>query len=181
MPKNFLQRFMPDPQWLKEHKRLARLEHLLHDPQLWHLNRKSVPRSFSIGVFFAFMPFPFHMLFAAICSIYFRANLPLSVTLVWITNPLTMPPIYYFAYVVGAHILHSPPTTMHFEVSMSFLSAEFEAVWRPFVLGSFVLGVAFAIVCNIAIRLIWRLSVVKRWRARVAARRAHAEFSNKSD
>ena len=42
---------------------------------------------------------------AAVLAIYFNANLPIAVTLVWITNPLTWAPMYYFAYKIGAIVM----------------------------------------------------------------------------
>jgi uncharacterized protein (DUF2062 family) len=49
-----------------------------------------------VGLFCAFIPVPFQMLLAAPSAIIFSANLPVSIALVWITNPITMPPIFFF-------------------------------------------------------------------------------------
>jgi uncharacterized protein (DUF2062 family) len=80
---------------IKGHKNLSFLGEKLHDPNLWHLNRRSVSAAFAIGLFAAWIPTPGQMVIAAIIALYFRANLPISVALVWITNPLTMPPMFY--------------------------------------------------------------------------------------
>ena len=166
MPRKFLKRFLPDPEWLKNHKHIAMLGSWLHDPNIWHLNRNSVARAFSVGIFFAFVPVPFQMLLAAMCAVLFRANLPLAVALVWITNPLTMPPIFYSAYKLGTFIMQTPIRTHHFELSTAFFSNELSMIWRPFLLGCFVLGTTFSIISNLVIRLLWRIAVVKRWNRR---------------
>ena len=43
-------------------------------------------------------------------AVVFRANLPLSVAGVWISNPITMPPMMYFAYLFGNKLLGLNPT-----------------------------------------------------------------------
>jgi len=55
----------------------------------------------AVGLFCAFVPLPIQMLLAAAAAIIFRVNLPISVGLVWITNPVTIPPMFYFCYKVG--------------------------------------------------------------------------------
>ena len=105
MPKKFLQRLMPDHRTIREHRHLRFLGTLLHDPNLWHLNRRSASGAFAVGLFVAWVPVPFQMLLGAIGAILFRVNLPLSAALVWVSNPLTMPPLFYFAYLVGGWLL----------------------------------------------------------------------------
>ncbi len=41
MPKKLLKRFMPDPRAIREHKYLRIFGPLVHDPNLFHLNRRS--------------------------------------------------------------------------------------------------------------------------------------------
>ena len=105
MLKNVIKRFFPDLEKIKEEKVLKILGPAILQPNLWHLNRKSVSRAIAIGLFCAFLPIPLQMVLAAFFAIIFAANLPISVILVWITNPITIPPILLIAYKIGALII----------------------------------------------------------------------------
>jgi len=155
---------------IRNHKHLQFLGTLLHDPNIFHLNRRSVSGAFSVGLFMAFVPVPFQMVLAAIGAIALRVNLPISVALVWITNPLTMPPIFYGAYKVGTWILQTPARDIQFVLSMEWLMHELAEIWQPFLLGCFVSGVFFAVLGNVSIRLFWRLHVNRNWKKRQMAR-----------
>jgi uncharacterized protein (DUF2062 family) len=170
MPRRLIKRFMPDHKKIRDHKHLQFLGTLLHDPNILHLNRRSVSSAFSVGLLMAFVPVPFQMVLAAIGAIVVRANLPISVALVWITNPLTMPPIFYFAYKVGTWILQTPLRKVEFVLSTEWLLQELGEIWQPFLLGCFVCGVTFALVGNVSIRLLWRFMVSRSWRRRRQAR-----------
>ena len=108
MPKKTIKRMMPDHQTIKENKYLKIFGNLLHNANLWHLNRHSGAKAFAVGLFFAFIPVPFQMVLAAGAAILFHANLPLAIALVWLTNPLTMPFIFYACYLVGTWVLAVP-------------------------------------------------------------------------
>ena len=172
MAKKFIRKIMPNHETIRDHKYLKMFGTLLHDPNLWHLNRRSVSGAFAIGLFFAWVPVPFQMIMAAAVAIPMRMNLPLSVVLVWVTNPLTMPPMFWAAYQVGALMLGESATkAIDFEVSWEWLSTTMSIIWQPFLLGCFILGVISSILGYVFIRFLWRWGVVKEWNARKFKRR----------
>lgn len=164
MPRKLLKRYLPDPHRVREHRHLQRFGPLLHDPNLWHLNRRSVSGAVFIGLFVAFVPVPAQMLLAAALAILARKNLPISVSLVWVTNPVTMPPIFFFAYKLGSRILDTPVRQVGFEPSAGWLVSELGAVWQPFLLGSLILAIVAGLLGAGLVRLSWRLLVVGQFR-----------------
>jgi len=166
MPKKFFKRYLPHHDKVKHHKHLQMFGTLLHSPNLWHLNRRSVAGAFANGLFMAFVPVPFQMVLAAASAILFSVNLPLSVALVWITNPLTIPPMFYGAYLVGNALLGRETDEFHFELSVDWLMHGLTNVWQPLLLGSFVCGTIASILGYVCIRLFWRHHVIKQWNKR---------------
>lgn len=166
MPRHLIKRYTPSPAALKKHKYLRHLGALLHDENLWHLNRRSVSGGVAAGLFWAMIPIPVQMVTSALSAVLFRINLPISVALVWITNPLTIPPVFYFNYLVGTWLLGTPPDVGEFQLSVEWIAAELNAIWKPLYFGSFVLGTLFAGLGYGAMRLYWRWYVMKRFRAR---------------
>jgi uncharacterized protein (DUF2062 family) len=58
-----------------------------------------------IGLFCAFLPLPFQMVIAASLAVLSRCNVPIAVVLVWVSNPITMTPMLFFSYQLGAWLL----------------------------------------------------------------------------
>ncbi len=162
MPRKFIRRYLPDHAKVREHKHLRLFGRLLHDPNLLHLNRTSVSGAFSVGLFWTFVPIPFQMVTAAASAIWLRVNLPISVALVWISNPLTMPALFYFCYRVGMWILGRPPREgIQFEASIQWLFSEVGTIWFPMLIGGIVVGSLAALFANLVIRGLWRLHLIR--------------------
>lgn len=166
MPKKFLKRISPTPETIKEHKYLSAFGTLLHNPNLWHFNRRAISGAIALGLFCAFIPVPWQMLIAAAGAILFHVNMPVSVATVWISNPITMPPLFYGCYLVGAWFLNTPASAFEFELSWEWLSNSLLAIWQPFLLGCFIVGSLAAMLGYVVIRLLWRLSAVRKWQRR---------------
>ena len=81
--KKWLKRIMPAPRTLRENRWLSVFGKLLHDPNLWYLNRRSAAGAFAVGFFMMYMPPIGQMGLAAAAAIVVRVNLPLAVALVW--------------------------------------------------------------------------------------------------
>ena len=154
---------MPDHRVLQQHPHLQRISQRLSEPKLWYLNRKSVASAAALGLFIAFMPILGQMIIAATLAVLFRVNLPMSISAVWISNPLTIAPIYFYAYKVGAWVLQRP--TEHYDLSLSWewIISEFLLIWQPLLLGCFIYGMIAAILGVLFIRTMWRLVVIRRW------------------
>lgn len=172
MVKKYIEKYIPDHNKIRSNPHLNRIfGRLLHDPNLLHLNRHSVTGAVFIGLFMAFVPMPFQMVPAAAFAIYFRVNLPISVALVWISNPVTIPPLFYFCYLVGSWILGTTLIDIEFQLSLEWLSTRFIEIWQPLLLGSFTVGLISAIAGSITIRLLWRLHIVNNWKKRKSRHR----------
>lgn len=157
---------MPKPETLKNHKHLKIFGKLLNKPNLWALNRKSAPGAFAIGLFSAWLPMPFQMIVAAALAILFNVNIPVSVALVWITNPITMPVMFYAAYLLGAKVLGQQAQDFAFEASWHWIEASLSTIGPPFLLGCIIFGVIFAAIGYFSIANLWKYSVLFKWNKR---------------
>ncbi|PAU66413.1 ATP-binding protein [Pseudomonas sp. PIC25] len=171
MPRRFFKRYMPNPESIKGNKSLRFLGKLIHDPNLWHLNRHSVARAMAVGLFSAFVPIPMQMLLAASLAVPMRANLPISVGLVWLTNPITMPPVFFCTYKLGTWILRTPSENMPAELTMAWISAKLASLWEPLLVGSLATGLVFAVLGYFLTMTYWRWWVRHNWRKRQEVRR----------
>lgn len=168
--KRWLRRRLPDPHRVLASRYLRVFGGLLQDPNLWHLNRRSVPGAFAVGLFVMFLP-PFGQpLLAAAGAILLRVNLPISVSLVWLSNPLTIPPMFYFAYVIGCLILGQDIRT--FEMAFWLDWHNWLQVLTPVLLGSLICATVSGALGWLIVEALWRwrlLREIQRRRARYAA------------
>lgn len=168
MPKKLFKKMAPDPAKIRNAKGFGWLAHWIANPALWHFHRHSVKKAFAIGLFWMSIPIPWQMIASALTAIPARANLPLSVALVWISNPLTMPPIFYFNYLVGTWLLHEKPQDIHWSFEPSALWHIIEQVGAPLYLGSVVVGLVLGGLSYIGLECFWRWHVGRAWARRRA-------------
>jgi uncharacterized protein len=164
--KRWLRRFIPERRALDRQGHLRLFGTLLQDPNLWHLNRRSASGAFAVGLFVMYLPPLGQMLIAAAGAIVFRVNLPISVALVWISNPLTIPPMYYFSYRIGSWVLGQESGPFRMELWLDW--RHWIEVLGPLAIGGLICGTVCAIAGYLAVQGIWRWNLMRQIRLRRA-------------
>lgn len=181
MPRKFFRKYLPDVDTVRSSRLVAPFGSWLHHPNLWHLNRKSVPGAVAIGLFCGLIPGPLQMIGALLLAVPLRKNIPVALLVTLYTNPLTIVPLYLLAYGYGQLLLGATQGAMPMEpflwdwADLSGSLREF-AAWtvglgKPLALGLVALGLTLAAVGYFGMQLAWRAYVVAAWRARAKRRR----------
>lgn len=184
MARNLLKRFIPTPAAIKSNPAFNFLGDLLHDPNLFHLNRHSVSVAMFWGLLVAVLPIPGQMPVAAAAALFFRCNLPLAVALTWITNPFTMPFFFFITYQMGRLVLQLDPITLtEPQLSWDWLANEFGHLWKPLAAGSIITGLLLGTLGYFSMQAYWRWHVGHNWvkrKKKRAEQKADSEKENNS-
>lgn len=162
MPKNWIKNRLPTRRDVLNTRVLAPFSHLLGDENLWHLNRRSVAGGVATGVFFGFLPIIGQMPLAAATALIGRVNIAVAVTSTLISNPVTMPVLYFACYKIGLLMIGSDKTPQQFAFSTDWVFSNLQ----PLLLGCISTGLVAAVASYFIVRLLWRLHIVKRWQVR---------------
>jgi uncharacterized protein (DUF2062 family) len=111
---------------------------------------------------------PFQMIPCAILCFWIRCNIPLAIALVWLSNPVTMPPMFYFTYRIGLVLLGQPVPAAEVQFTMEWLTEQLSLIWLPLLIGSVTCGLLLGGSAFFLIRLYWRWKVNRDWNRRRA-------------
>lgn len=164
--KRWITRILPDPGLVRASRFVGLFGSLLTDANLWHLNRRSTAGGVAVGLFVMFMPPVGQILLATAAAIRLRVNLPIAVALVWLSNPLTFPPLYYFAYLIGCLLIGRPIPPFRTQFWLDWHN--WLGVLGPLSLGCLVCAIVAATLGYFTVQFLWRWNL----RARVRQRRA---------
>jgi uncharacterized protein len=172
MPKKLIRRWLPTTESSGSRRVKRWLGPVLDDPNLLHLNRHSVSAAFFVGLFCGFLPIPGQTVLAAILALWLRCNLPISLILLWISNPVTFPPLMILLYKLGTWLMGSEQSAVLFDFSWSWswFVEHSASIYLPIILGGLVAGLLAGLVGYFGIQGIWRWKVNSNWRARNARR-----------
>lgn len=151
---------------IKEHRILGYFGGVFDRRKLWHVTRYSVAKAVSVGIFSAYLPVPFEIVIAAVLAFILRANLPISVILVWISNPFTWAILWGPPYLLGAALLGEVD-----EVVPVMTWPWMEQHYSALLLGCTIVGLAMATAAYFTVLTLWRLDVVRDWEQRRNLRR----------
>jgi uncharacterized protein (DUF2062 family) len=178
--RKFLRKYLPDVDTVRSYRMVGWFGGWLHHPNLWCLNRRSVPAAVAIGLFCGLIPGPLQMLGALLIAVPLRKNIPVALIVTLYTNPLTIVPLYVLAYGYGQLLLGMPIGTLPQEpfvwdwsaigASLRGFGAWTMGLGKPLAIGLPALAVTLAAVGYVVTRLGWRAYVVLAWRARLRKR-----------
>jgi uncharacterized protein (DUF2062 family) len=181
MPRKFFRKYLPDAHTVRSRPLVAAFGRWLQHPNLWHLNRRSVPGAFAIGLFAGLIPGPLQMLAALLLSVWLKKNLPVALVTTFYTNPLTIVPLYVVAFEYGNLLLgrsHGLGALEPFVMDWSDWLGSMQAMahWclaagKPLAVGLVALALTLAAVGYFAARIGWRAHVTAAWRRRSKRRR----------
>jgi hypothetical protein len=166
MPRKLIRRWLPEEPIAHDSVMRRWFGPVLDDPNLLHLNRRSVARAFFVGLFCAFLPVPGQTVIAALMALWLRSNLPISLLLLWISNPLTFAPIMVLLYKLGQAVLGNETTAIAFEFTSTWFLNNGTTVYLPMVIGGLISGLCFGGAGYLGIQALWRWKVINNWQER---------------
>ncbi|MDQ7043729.1 MAG: DUF2062 domain-containing protein [Sulfurimonas sp.] len=126
-------------------------------PEFLQANRKMISRGVFIGIFIAFIPMPMQMALVLAFMPVFRFNVPVALAMCWLSNPFTMPPMYYMEYLTGSFFLGSEVGDV--EMSLEWFQENIGDIFIPLYLGTLFYSVVGSISAYWAVNQLWKSSV----------------------
>jgi len=121
--------------------------------------RKMVSRGVSIGLFIAMIPMPFQMLAVLLFIPFLRFNVPVALIMCWVTNPFTMPFIYYIEYLTGSFFLNIETQNVH--ITPEWFQNNLQDIVFPLYLGAIFYSIVISWFAYYFLIHIWKKSVHK--------------------
>lgn len=135
-----LRKYLPTQGQLNNSRFFRSMGRFTQDRDLWHMNRHSVSEAVFWGAICCFLPMPFQMVPCLVLCILRRCNIPIAIAVVWVSNPITMAPMMYFAYEIGTLITGDVVRLDVIELSWHWLAERLAEVWLPLILGCLLCG-----------------------------------------
>jgi len=139
-----------------------KFDHLLQKYKLprayFNINRKMVTRGVAIGLFWGFIPMPMQMLAVLATTPFIRFNVPLAIIMVWLSNPFTMPFMYYVEYLVGNFLLGAEGIK-DMELTIKWFSEHIEDIFVPLYVGTAFFSIVVSTLVYFLLNWLWVRSV----------------------
>jgi len=128
-------------------------------PEYLAANRKMISRGVLIGLFIAFIPMPLQMAAVLLFVPFIRFNVPIGLAMCWLSNPITMPPMYYIEYLTGSFLLGIKPEPV--EMTLVWFSNNLDNIFIPLYFGTALYSIVASISGYFLVNYLWKLSVDK--------------------
>lgn len=133
------------------------------------INRKTVSKGVFVGLFWAFIPMPMQMLAVIATTPFIRFNVPIAISMVWLTNPFTMPFVYFIEYLTGNFILRRKGI-QDIELTAEWFTSHFSDILVPLYVGTAFYSLVVSGLVYFLINRLWIASVQKEKDSKTVAR-----------
>ena len=122
------------------------------------VNRRMITRGVAVGLFWGFIPMPMQMLAVMATTPFLRFNVPIAISMVWLSNPITMPPMYYMEYLTGNFLLGREGID-DIELTMSWFADNFDDILVPLYVGTAFYSIVVTAIIYVVLNRLWVNSV----------------------
>jgi uncharacterized protein (DUF2062 family) len=171
MPRRFLRRISRQYRQNRTAWYLRPFSAVMAHPMYFAVNRRSISGALAIGALISMLPIPGHTPIAVIVALIAGVNLGVAALAAWANNPLTLFPVFYLEYRLGAWLLGQPAQPRPDAVSWEWLQGQIGLIWKPLWLGAVLTAALTGALVYFASNALWRWSSARRLRRR-AKRRA---------
>jgi len=124
----------------------------------FNINRKMITRGVLVGLFWGFIPMPMQMLAVIATTPFIRFNVPIAIAMVWLSNPITMPPMYYMEYLTGNYILGKEGID-NIELTLNWFSTHMDDIFIPLYVGTAFYSIVVSGIIYVLLNWLWIRSV----------------------
>ena len=124
----------------------------------FNINRKMITRGIFMGLFWGFIPMPMQMLAVLAVTPLIRFNVPMAIAMVWLSNPFTMPPMYYMEYLTGNFILGREGIA-DIELTLAWFSDNMGDILVPLYVGTAFYSIVVSSLVYLFVNWLWIRSV----------------------
>jgi len=128
------------------------------------INRKAISKGVLIGLFWGFIPMPMQMLAVLSVTPFIKFNVPIAISMVWLSNPITMPFMYYMEYHTGNYLLGLEGienAKFDFEFTLSWFQENWSNFLYPLYIGTIPYSFGVSTIIYFMINKLWIDSVKK--------------------
>ncbi len=147
----------------KRKRKIEKLEQVIQKYKIpreyLSVNRKSITRGLAVGIFWGFIPMPMQMLAVVLTTPFFKFNVPIAISMVWLSNPITMPFMYYMEYLTGVFLLDMKPQEV--ELTLSWFEEHLGDIFVPLYTGTMFYSIVVSILVYNIVNWLWIHSVKK--------------------
>ncbi|MCW8896088.1 DUF2062 domain-containing protein [Sulfurimonas sp.] len=141
----------------KHHKLKDFIKKYKIPPEYLSTSRRMVSKAIFIGLLIAFIPMPMQMLAVIAVIPFSKFNVPIALAMCWLSNPFTMPAMYYMEYLTGSYILGMDTTPV--VMTMDWFSENIGNIFIPLYTGAVFYSVVVSSLAYYLVNRFWISSV----------------------